>query len=420
MARSRPSGDPTQAAIGSRAAAARATASRSCAAASPTRSENWTRFVVAGARPGPLRSAHAVQDEPHPGHAPRARRAAALPGGPLEQRPAADEARVAAAAAAGPGSTCSSSISRATSPTRRSPRALDELQAPRRCSSRCSGRYPAKAQPAAARAPSVGAAGGRRGDRQPETAAARRPRLRRPRGPRHRPVGLPARQPRRPRGGHDGPRRQRARRRRRLHASSPGPARSSRASRSGGRRTRVREHGAPRAARRASSSRAPARTPSRASAGRASSCSPTPAAPRPAGGHRGPAPPSRCGPVARVGGHAADRRAQHAELPAAARGRAGRPPGAAQARPLEHDRGVAGRGGVHPRAGQRPGDPLRARHPHVRERDPQHAGPLGRAGAARADAPAGASSTRATARGKPGAGGADGVGRARVRGPRAA
>ena len=84
-----------------------------------------------------------------------------------------------------------------------------------------------------------------------------------------------------------------------------------------------------------------------------------------------------------------DRRAQHAELPAARRGRAQRPPGAAQARPVRDARGAADGRRVHPQGGQRERDALRARDPHVRDRLPLHARPDGRAGAQGAHAPAG-------------------------------
>ena len=56
-------------------------------------------------------------------------------------------------------------------------------------------------------------------------------------------------------------------------------------------------------------------------------------------------------------------------------GKAG-PAGAAQARPVQHDRGVARGGRIHRGAGQSAGDPLRARHPDLRERHPQHPGPV--------------------------------------------
>ena len=51
---------------------------------------------------------------------------------------------------------------------------------------------------------------------------------------------------------------------------------------------------------------------------------------------------------------------------------------------------------VHPQGGQRGRDAVRARHPHVRDGLPLHPRPDGRAGAARADAPADRRSTRAT------------------------
>ena len=51
---------------------------------------------------------------------------------------------------------------------------------------------------------------------------------------------------------------------------------------------------------------------------------------------------------------------------------------------------------LHPQGGQRGGDPLRARHPHVRDGDALHARPRRGAVAQAAHAPAGRSSTRAT------------------------
>ena len=72
--------------------------------------------------------------------------------------------------------------------------------------------------------------------------------------------------------------------------------------------------------------------------------------------------------------HAADRRAQHAELRVAARGRSHADAGAAQARAVGDHQGVVVRGRLHPGRGQPPGGVVRARHPHVRDGDPQHAG----------------------------------------------
>ena len=52
----------------------------------------------------------------------------------------------------------------------------------------------------------------------------------------------------------------------------------------------------------------------------------------------------------------------------------------AQARHLGDDRGVAAVGGIHPGRRQHERDALRARHPHVRERDAQHPRHLGHPG----------------------------------------
>ena len=68
-----------------------------------------------------------------------------------------------------------------------------------------------------------------------------------------------------------------------------------------------------------------------------------------------------------VRAHPPGRRAQHAELHAAARARATRDAGAAEARHLGDDRRVAAVGRVHPRRRQHERDAVRARHPHVRE-----------------------------------------------------
>ena len=51
------------------------------------------------------------------------------------------------------------------------------------------------------------------------------------------------------------------------------------------------------------------------------------------------------------------------------------PAGAAQARHDVHDGRVPQRRRVHPRPRQPPGHPVRARHPHLRDRDAQHARP---------------------------------------------
>ena len=60
-------------------------------------------------------------------------------------------------------------------------------------------------------------------------------------------------------------------------------------------------------------------------------------------------------------------------------------------------RGVAAVRGVHPGRRQPAGDPLRARHPHLRERDPQHPRHLRHPGGGEAQPPAHRWSTRATA-----------------------
>ena len=79
--------------------------------------------------------------------------------------------------------------------------------------------------------------------------------------------------------------------------------------------------------------------------------------------------------------HDPDRRAQHAELRAADRGRAHAHAGHDQARPVEHDRGAADGGGIRPQGGQRARRPVRARDPHVRDRLSLHARPRRRPGA---------------------------------------
>ncbi len=85
----------------------------------------------------------------------------------------------------------------------------------------------------------------------------------------------------------------------------------------------------------------------------------------------------------------ADRRAQHAELPAARRDRPLGAPGAAQAWAVLDARRAADGGRVHPQGRQPQRDAVRARHPHVRDRLPLHARPDGGAGAQGALAPAG-------------------------------
>ncbi len=81
--------------------------------------------------------------------------------------------------------------------------------------------------------------------------------------------------------------------------------------------------------------------------------------------------------------HLPGRRAQHAELHAAARARPRAQAGAAEARHLGDDRGVAAVGRVRPERRQHRRDPVRARHPDVRDRDAQHVRPLGDSGRAR-------------------------------------
>ena len=89
-----------------------------------------------------------------------------------------------------------------------------------------------------------------------------------------------------------------------------------------------------------------------------------------------------------VRAHPAGRRAQHAELHAAARARPHPHAGAAQARHLGDDRGVAAVGRVHPGRRQHERDAVRARHPHLRELHPQHARHLGHPGRPEAEPPA--------------------------------
>ena len=81
--------------------------------------------------------------------------------------------------------------------------------------------------------------------------------------------------------------------------------------------------------------------------------------------------------------HPADRRAQHAELLAAARGRAGRRSRCCSSAAWRDHRGVAAGGRVRAGAGQRAGHPVRARHPHVRDLHAQHARPERHPGGAR-------------------------------------
>ena len=99
---------------------------------------------------------------------------------------------------------------------------------------------------------------------------------------------------------------------------------------------------------------------------------------RPAGHHRGDgAQPGRH--RRRVRRHPPDRHPEHAELLAAARRRAGRPAGDAQARLRRDRRGMADGRRVHRQLGQPQRHPVRARDPDLRDVHPQHDGPRGRA-----------------------------------------
>ncbi len=98
-------------------------------------------------------------------------------------------------------------------------------------------------------------------------------------------------------------------------------------------------------------------------------------------------------------GHLPDRRAQHAELRAAARARPRAQAGAAQARHLGDDRGVAAVGRVRAGRRQHGRHPLRARHPHVRDLHAQHARHLRDPHRQEAEPPARSSWTPATAPG---------------------
>ncbi len=103
--------------------------------------------------------------------------------------------------------------------------------------------------------------------------------------------------------------------------------------------------------------------------------------------------------IEQVRRHLPGRRAQHAELHAAARARPHAQARAAEARHLGDDRGVAAVGRIHPRRRQHGRDPVRARHPHVRDVHAQHARHLGDSDRQAADRTCRSSSTRATARG---------------------
>ena len=99
---------------------------------------------------------------------------------------------------------------------------------------------------------------------------------------------------------------------------------------------------------------------------------------RAAGHHRGDgAEPGRH--RRRVRRHPPDRHPEHAELLAPARRRAGRPAGHAQARLRGDGRGMADGRRVHRQLGQPERDPVRARHPDVRDVHPEHDGPGRRA-----------------------------------------
>ena len=145
---------------------------------------------------------------------------------------------------------------------------------------------------------------------------------------------------------------------------------------------------APRSSAAARSSRARARTRSRAWASRRSATWPRRATDRSAGHHRGDgAQPGRH--RRRVRRHPPDRHPEHAELLAADGSRAGRPAGHAQARLRRDHRGVADGRRVHRQLRQPERDPVRARHPDLRDVHPQHARPGGRAAAPPPDPPAG-------------------------------
>ena len=107
--------------------------------------------------------------------------------------------------------------------------------------------------------------------------------------------------------------------------------------------------------------------------------------------------------------HLPGRRAQHAELHAAARARPRAEAGHDQARHLGDHRGVAAVGGIHPRRRQQRRHPLRARHPHVRDRDAQHVRHLGDSGGQEAEPPADRRRPEPRRR-APRHGGADGAG----------
>ena len=103
-----------------------------------------------------------------------------------------------------------------------------------------------------------------------------------------------------------------------------------------------------------------------------------PRAHRPAHRDRGDGPPGHRADR-QIRRRAPDRRPEHAELPAAQGSGAVQEAGAPEARHLGHDQGMAHVRRVHHVRRQPRRDPLRARHPHLRDRDPEHARPLRRA-----------------------------------------
>ena len=91
----------------------------------------------------------------------------------------------------------------------------------------------------------------------------------------------------------------------------------------------------------------------------------------------------------RVRRHPPDRHPQHAELLAAAGDGSRRPAGDAQARLRRDRRGMDDGGRVHRQLGQPERDPVRARHPDVRDVHAQHDGPGRGAAGPPPDPPAG-------------------------------
>ena len=120
---------------------------------------------------------------------------------------------------------------------------------------------------------------------------------------------------------------------------------------------------------------------------------------RPAGHQRGRRPDRRAR-LRRARRHPPGRRPQHARTSSCSRRSARASAPVLLKRGLSRDdRGVAAGGRVHPLGRQPERDPLRARHPHLRDRHPQHARPLGGARPALAGRTCRSSSTRATAPG---------------------